>query len=837
MTKVVVAAVSLGAIAWVIPGVIQTLLSEDVPWDAFWGVTSPGLLISRVVAAAAAASLPFLAARRSRSQQADVPSVPAHTQRWKTAADRIETGLLLVEVVADERGGPLDAVLVDANPYVLRLLGISRDELAEMPLSRLFPPGSRERISESLRRALETEKPVELEDFGSARLGEECVLNAVAFSLDPNHLLVHVSDISEIRRADLALRESEQRFRSLFHESRDGVYSVTRDGHFIEINQAGLDMLEATREDLVGRTSDSFYADPAERRRFQTEIEQSGSVKDFEVTLRSRNGRLVHCLLTSTVLRNRQGEMIGYQGIMHDVTARKKAERALQESERRFRATFEQAAVGIAHVAADGRLLSANQKLCTMLGYDREELLQLRLQDLSSPETSDEERAWQCDLLEGRISTFSREKELARRDGSTIWVTQTVSALRKTGGEIEYFIYVLAEITEQKRLEEQYRQSQKMEALGRLAGGVAHDFNNLLTGLMGYSELALHELPEDSTAAGYLREVLGLGKKARDLTGHLLNFSRPQSQRLVSVDFNQLIREDVRMLQRTLGENIELVFEPAENLFPVQMDPGQLQQVLLNLAINARDAMPAGGRLTIRTFMSTSGTETLAFHQRGHPQPTVCISVSDTGLGMDKETMERIFEPFFTTKAAGIGTGLGLAMVHGIVTKHGGRISVVSSPGNGSTFTLLFPPAASRPAAVVPSTAPLSPLEPCGGNETILLVEDEPAVRALIERVLGRLGYQVLSAGNPAEAQALFQRQREEIALLLTDVMMPGQTGVELARDLRQTKPGLKVVFISGYMHREDLAKAVLGSGSPFVQKPFQPSELARQLREVLDQS
>jgi PAS domain S-box-containing protein len=834
MTKVVFAALSLGFVAWVTPGLIETLLGEDVPQASFWGTSSQGLLVSRLVAAVTAASLPLLAARRRRGENSSkLPLLSA--QRWRKAADRVETGLLLVEATADERGGPLDGRLVEANSHALRLLGITRDDLANMAFSQLFPSGRRERISESLRRALETEKPVQLEDFGSARLLDDRVLNAVAYSLDPNHLVVHVSDVSEIRRADLALRESEERFRALFHESRDGVYSVTRDGHFIEINQVGLDMLEASREDLAGRTSDSFYADPAERRRFQAEIEQSGSVKDFEVTLRSRNGRLVHCLLTSTILRNRQGETIGYQGIMHDITARKEAERALQESERRFRATFEQAAVGIAHVAADGRLLSANQKLCTMLGYDREDLLQHRLQDLSSPDTSDEEQAWQCDLLEGHISTFSREKELARRDGSTIWVTQTVSALRKASGEIEYFIYVLADITEQKRLEEQYRQSQKMEALGRLAGGVAHDFNNLLTGLMGYSELALHELAEDSAAAGYLREVLGLGKKARDLTGHLLSFSRPQSQRLVSVNVTQLIREDVRMLQRTLGENIELVFEPAESLFPVQVDPGQLQQVLLNLAINARDAMPTGGRLTIRTFESTSGAEALAFRQRGHLEPAVCISVSDTGHGMDKETMERIFEPFFTTKAAGIGTGLGLAMVHGIVTKHGGKISVVSSPGNGSTFTLSFP-RASRLVATAPSTLPF-PAEPCGGNETILLVEDEPAVRALIERVLGRLGYRVLSAGNPAEAQAIFQKQRDEIALLLTDVMMPGQTGVELASNLRQTSPGLKVVFISGYMHREDLAKAVLGSGTPFVQKPFQPSELAAKLREVLDQS
>ncbi len=834
MGSTVVIAVVLGAAAWLVPGVIEILVSGEVSAAAFWGTASPGLLISRLVAAMAAASVPLMLAGRSRAGSGTSP-VLLQAERWRATAERVETGLLLVEAFAVERGGPLEGRILEANPYLLNLLGLRREDLRGMSFGELFPEGARGRIGDSLHRVLQGGPPVTFEDFGAARLSADRSLIAVGYSLDPNHLVLHVTDVSDLRRADLALRESEQRFRSLFHESRDGVYSVTRDGHFIEINQAGLDMLEASREDLVGRTTDSFYADPAERRRFQAEIERAGSVKDFEVTLRSRRGRLVHCLLTSTVLRNRQGETIGYQGIMHDITARKEAERALQESERRFRATFEQAAVGIAHVAPDGRLLAANQKFCSMLGLNRQDLLQLRLEELCGGEVAKEDRAWQSDLLEGRISTFSREKELTRRDGSTIWVAQTVSALRRVDGEVEYFIYVLAEITDQKRLEEQYRQSQKMEALGRLAGGVAHDFNNLLTGLMGYSELALNEVPEDSPAANCLREVLGLGRKARDLTGHLLSFSRPQPHRLVSVDVNQLIREDVRMLQRTLGENIELAFEPTENLSPVQVDPGQLQQVLLNLAINARDAMPAGGRLTIRTFEESSGTDAVTSRQRGRQEASVCISVSDTGHGMDKDTLERIFEPFFTTKAAGIGTGLGLAMVHGIVTKHGGKISVVSSPGNGSTFTLSFPPASRTRAAAAPSPT-TAPAEPVGGTETILLVEDEPAVRALIERVLVRLGYRVLAAGNAAEAAAVFRKRRDEIALLLTDVMMPGQSGVELARSLREAAPGLKVVFISGYMHREDLAKDVLGSGVPLVQKPFQPSELAGKLREVLDQ-
>lgn len=626
--------------------------------------------------------------------------------------------------------------------------------------------------------------------------------------------------------------DGTDRYRALFEDARDGLYCVTREGRLLDINRAGLEMLGSQGQDLVGLTTDRFYADPAQRLRFQQEIESKGSVKDFEVTLKRRDGSRIDCLLTSSVLRDDSGGVVGYHGIMHDVTERKRAEAALAESERRFRATFEQAAVGIAHVTYDGEVLAANRRFCGMLGLGDDSACGFSLGSLSWSDESQEESQLLEDLLSGSLETFTLEKELNRVDGSSIWVNQTVSALRGEAGAVEYLIYVLADLSAHKRLEDQYRHAQKMEALGRLAGGIAHDFNNLLTGLIGYSELALHEAPPPSPAATYLGEVIELGRRARDLTAQLLAFSRPTDSRRVPVDVNKLIEADVRMLERTLGEHIQLVFDPGSRLPPVHVDPGQLEQALLNLAINARDAMGQGGRLTIRTFQLSKNADSVPGRRRDGTTKAVCIEVADTGHGMDEGTMERIFEPFFTTKAPGVGTGLGLAMVHGIMNRHGGQVEVRSEPGSGSVFTLSLPPFDGEgPGPRKDEHGPAMQ----GGDETILLVEDEKAVRILVERLLTRMGYRVLSAADADEAIALYREQGSSVHLLLSDIVMPGINGVELSRILRGMNPDLKVVFISGFMNLEDLADQVGRSGDPLVQKPFRPADLLAQIRETLD--
>ncbi len=387
------------------------------------------------------------------------------------------------------------------------------------------------------------------------------------------------------------------------------------------------------------------------------------------------------------------------------------------------------------------------------------------------------------------------------------------------------------DVTERKSLEEQLRQSQKMEAIGRLAGGIAHDFNNILTGIIGYAQFLLDEAEEDSQASRDLRQIRDLGDRAARLTGQLLAFSRRQPLEPVVLNINSLVGDIARMLRRLIGENIELKFGPSDDLGNVRADPGQVEQVLMNLAVNARDAMPDGGRLTIETANVELDQEYANSHPDAEPGPHVMLAVSDTGCGIDKDTRERIFEPFFTTKKNGKGTGLGLATVYGIVKQHNGNIYVYSEPGRGTTFKVYLPRVG---AAVGPPKSDSSIVERAAGGETVLLVEDEDAVRDLAVRVLKRAGYTVLAAGRPSEAVRIFAEHAGEVDLLLTDVVLPERSGRELHEELTRSAPSLKALYTSGYSDGAVVNGDLLKEGTAFLQKPFTPSALAWKVREVL---
>ena len=773
------------------------------------------------------------AAILTRSARSESPGRSARLRQ--EAVEQMGSGYALHEALFDASGTLVDFRYLELNHAAEKILGRPRREVTGRTALELFPHF---RETGVLRRCSEVMATGEPQRFDDIRYGDDGVEQASEISVyrvDPRHFGCTFRDVTRQRRSEEALRQSERRYRSLFEDSKDGIYSVTREGRLVEFNRAGLEMLGYTWSELEGRTTESLYVDPGLRRDFQKEIEATGSVRDFAVRLRRKDGQVIDCLLTSSVRLGENGEIEGYQGIIHDVTTRMAAERDLRASERRFRATFEQAAVGIAHVGLDGSFLLVNQKLCEMLGFRREELLCKTLFGISVEGDDARDARLREDLLAGRVSTHSVEKRFLRKDGSPVEATLTVSLHRDLEGGADYFICVIADITRQKDLEEQFRQAQKMEALGRLAGGVAHDFNNLLTGLLGYSELALDETDPASPIGMYLKEVHNLGDRAKNLTAQLLTFSRRQPTRKVSLDPNELIQESVNMLRRTLGEDIELIFEPGREIGNIRGDAGQLEQVLLNLAINARDAMPSGGILRIGTSLERTDPDSGA----GHPHPRrgslVCIAVSDTGHGMDEVTIDRIFEPFFTTKESGLGTGLGLAMVHGIVTRHGGHVTVRSQPGKGAAFKVCLPRFDPEPAVQHsgPASAELVP----GGSETVLLVEDETAVRVLISQALEKFGYRVLAAANPREAREVFRRERESIDLLLTDVVMPGETGVDLYKSLIGLEPNLPVLFMSGYTRSEQSLREVPGSRAPFLQKPFRPSELGRRIRMVLDTS
>jgi two-component system, cell cycle sensor histidine kinase and response regulator CckA len=529
-------------------------------------------------------------------------------------------------------------------------------------------------------------------------------------------------------------------------------------------------------------------------------------------------------------LRGPQGDIVGVIGVARDDTERRVAERALRLSEESYRSLIEEAPYGICRTTVSGQFLQVNRAMAEMLGYESaQELLlrSIRTDIFAEPGQYDRFHA----QLRDRNSCQGFECEWRPERGKTILVSLGGRAVRDVAGEISYLEIVAENVTERKQLEDQLRQAQKMQAIGQLAGGVAHDFNNLLTVIKGQVEMVMGEMVPGDPLRSRLKEVELAADRAATLTGQLLAFSRRQVLQSKVLDLNAIISGMTRLLARLIGENIQLTFAPGADLGAVNADPGQIEQVLMNLVVNARDAMPDGGRLQIETHNADLDVNHAGQHAVVEPGQYVALVVSDTGHGMDAETSARIFEPFFTTKEPGRGTGLGLSMVYGVVKQSGGYIWVYSEPGKGAAFKIYLP----RVAGTVEVNAISQELPSPSGRETILFAEDEGSVRQLVSAFLESRGYRVLVATDGASARQAAQSHKDKIDLLLTDVVMPKIGGHELAEDLRRTIPSLKVLFLSGYSGGPALYPSVQESGTAYVQKPFSMRFLARKIREVLD--
>jgi PAS domain S-box-containing protein len=439
----------------------------------------------------------------------------------------------------------------------------------------------------------------------------------------------------------------------------------------------------------------------------------------------------------------------------------------------------------------------------------------------------------ECPLVatfeDGGIHTLEKSEMV---DGKAIHVEITTSPVRDPSGKIVAGIEIVRDISARKRLEDQLRQSQKMEAVGRLAGGIAHDFNNLLTIINGYSDLLVKQIKKDDPMWREVEEVRKAGERAASLTRQLLAFSRRQILQPKVLDLNSVLSRIDNMLHRLIGEDVDLLTSFGENLWRVKADQSQIEQVLMNLAVNSRDAMPAGGKLTIETRNVELPEATPVGTGQMPPGAYVALSVSDTGCGMDEATQSHLFEPFFTTKDKGKGTGLGLAMVYGIIKQSGGYIVVDSTAGKGTTVKLYFPPTKEEAR---PLTSEDLSSAPAAGKETVLVVEDQEEVRNLVEEILSMQGYTVLKAPNGDEALRLGRTVKKPIHLLLTDMVMPGMSGKELAERMQKMSPGMKVILMSGYADDGIIQWSTVMQGMDFLQKPFRVETLIRKVRNVLD--
>jgi two-component system, cell cycle sensor histidine kinase and response regulator CckA len=546
-------------------------------------------------------------------------------------------------------------------------------------------------------------------------------------------------------------------------------------------------------------------------------------------------GRLGGGDLSSTVTFRSQNEIGVLAQTFNVMTDRlKRTMEDLRRSEEKYRGIFENSMEGFFQSTLEGRFLTANPSMAVLLGYDSPSDLTSRVTDIGRllfvrPEDRKEIVA----LLFSGGTVPGREVQLRRKDGEVIWVSVHERLVRAPDGaplHIEGFIY---DVTERRKLEAQLLQSRKMESVGLLAGGVAHDFNNLLTPILGYADILASIFAEGDPRFNLLEEIRRAAERARDLTQQLLAFSRKQVMVLKTVNLGEIVRRFKDILRRTIRENIHIEIDISPSLSAVRADAGQIEQVLLNLSINAQDAMPAeGGTLVIEAADVDLGESYSAHHPETPPGPYVMLAVSDTGAGMDEQTREHIFDPFFTTKELGKGTGLGLSTVYGIVKQHGGSINVYSEKNHGSTFKIFLPRAAEDRVAIdqaPPSTAPVQ------GTETILVAEDEETVRRLACTMLGSLGYRVLAADTVESCIALASAHRGRIDLLLTDVIMPKMNGRDLYDVLQRSQGDLKVLFMSGYSGNVIAHHGVLDEGMQFIQKPFTLRALSAKVRLILD--
>jgi len=638
-------------------------------------------------------------------------------------------------------------------------------------------------------------------------------------------------DVTERKHTEEALRDSEERYRDLIEKNPVAIF-VVQDGRFVYVNSKGPEMVGYDFGEIIGMEVGAVvHPDQREMVRERTLRRQAGESLPprHEVRILTKSGETRDVDLVATLFTHRARPAVICHAI--DITDRKRTERALRSAEARYRDLYENATDIIYAHDLDGNITSLNVAAEKLLGWSRPAWIGRNLRDWVHPDSLPiVNRSLEEKLLHPDRLARPYEIQVFDAKGNLRWL-EISSRLIFGQGDPVGVTGIARDITERKHLEAQLRQAQKMEALGQLAGGVAHDFNNLLTGILGYTRLLIERLRDDPNAQDGLAQIDRAAERAAALTRQLLAFSRRQQLSSIYLDLNRVVVDVIKLLSRTMGEHIEIRTDLGPDLASVYADPAQIEQILLNLAINARDAMPNGGYLTIATRMTEFTAQFAATHPWARRGRFVMLTVNDMGSGMDPFTRERAFDPFFTTKPPDKGTGLGLSIVYGIVKQHDGLISLESETGQGTTVFLYFP-AAEHPADEQQED---TTEWPAGGHESILIAEDEPIVRDLATQVLSEAGYRIVPVCDGEEALAALRAQPDAFALIILDMVMPRKGGAEVWKAAGGLAPKARVLLTSGYASDSSHVRVGLPDGPAFLGKPFTPIALLRKVRETLD--
>jgi len=634
--------------------------------------------------------------------------------------------------------------------------------------------------------------------------------------------------LEDLEEAKRRLQEGESRYRSVFENTGTATVIIEEDGTVTLANDQFAALCGYTREEIEGRKSWIEFVAEKDREKtreyyHRRRLDPRGTPARHECDLVDRNGEVRNILLTVNMITGTSQCVAS----LLDITERKRADMALRESEEKYRLLVANAGEAIL-IVQDGDIRFLNRKCLEMTGYSEEELLESRFADLVHPDDRGMVLQRYEERLRGEREPETYAFRILNKAVEEIWVQLCGARITWEGRPAD--LAFLQDITEQKKLEAQFVQAQKMEAVGRLAGGIAHDFNNMIGAILGYCDLILPGLREGDPLYSDIMQIKICAERSAALTRQLLAFSRKQILVPKVLNFSEVVEEFKSVLSRLIGEHIKLQIIRRASLGFVKADHGQIEQIIMNLAVNARDAMPDGGKLTIEIENVQIDERYAATHIGATSGPHVMLAVTDTGCGMAPETLSRIFEPFFTTKEPSKGTGLGLSTVYGIVKQSGGSIWVYSELGKGTTFKLYFP----RVEGARTEMKPVRPDALRGAGETVLVVEDSDALRNLVVQILARGGYRVVAARNGGEALLTCERFPGRIELLLTDVVMPQMGGRELANRLTQSCSEMKVLYMSGYTDSSITHNGMLEAGVHFIQKPFNVEALLAKVREVL---